>query len=249
MESGAFMNGRSTIIFPLIVLGLLAFITFWINNTVKSNTQKIDGSNRHDIDYFIENFVTTKTDLNGNLRNMLAATEMRHFPDNDSTELLRPRFTQYSENKPYTQIEGQKGLVSSNGEMVEFKDNVVVVRQAFEGRGEMRLSTNYLKVLPKKEIVTTESDVVITQAPKTVIHGTGMIYDKSQKTFTLLKRVRVHYERPITKSSKAPLPNLSSSAKVNTARTTNTTVPDNKANNVKKSSNSSRYSNRDLKKN
>ena len=139
--------------------------------------------------------------------------------------------------------------MSSNGEMVEFKDNVVVVRQAFEGRGEMRLSTNYLKVLPKKEIVTTESDVVITQAPKTVIHGTGMIYDKSQKTFTLLKRVRVHYERPITKSSKAPLPNPSSSAKVNTARTTNTTVPDNKANNVKKSSNLSRYSNRDLKKN
>jgi len=97
---------------------------------------------------------------------MLAATEMRHYHDNDSTELLRPRFTQYAENKPYTQIEGQKGLVSSNGEMVEFKNNVVVVRQAFEGRGEMRLSTNYLKVLPKKEIVTTESDVVITQAPK-----------------------------------------------------------------------------------
>ncbi len=242
------MNGRSTIIFPLIVLGLLAFITFWINNAVKSNAQKVDGSNRHDVDYFIENFVTTKTDLNGNLRHMLAASGMRHYPDNDSTELVRPRFTQFGENKPYTQIEGQKGLVSSNGEVVEFKDNVVVVRQAFEGRGEMRLSTNYLKVFPKKEIVNTESDVVITQAPKTVIHGTGMIYDKSQKTFTLLKNVRVHYEKPNIKSSKPLLPNPASSAKVNPIEAANKIAPNKKAHNVKKSSNSSRNSTRVLKK-
>ena len=234
------MNGRSTIIFPLIVLGLLAFITFWINNAVKSNAQKVDGSNRHDVDYFIENFVTTKTDLNGNLRHMLAASEMRHYPDNDSTELVRPRFTQFGENKPYTQIEGQKGLVSSNGEVVEFKDNVVVVRQAFEGRGEMRLSTNYLKVC--------YNEVEEMDEKKRIIHGTGMIYDKSQKTFTLLKNVRVHYEKPNIKSSKPLLPNPASSAKVNPIEAANKIAPNKKAHNVKKSSNSSRNSTRVLKK-
>lgn len=243
------LNGRSTIIFPLIVLGVLAIITFWINNTVKSSDQKNDGGRRHDVDYFVENFVTTKTDVHGNLRNMLAAVEMRHYPDDDTTELIRPRFTQYGENKPYTQVEAQKGFVSANGEIVEFKGNVVIVRQAFEGRGEMRLTTDYLKILPKSEMASTPSDVVITQAPKTVIHGTGMIYDKAQKDFTLQKRVRVHYEKPGTKSSSPLLPKQAASAKVNPVEVANKTATNNKANDVKKPSTSSRKSNREQKKN
>ena len=243
------MKVRSPIIFPLIVLGVLALITFWIDSTVKLGLPKIDGSNRHDVDYFVENFVTTKTDLNGNLRNMLAATEMRHYPDNDTTELVRPRYTQYGENKPYTQIEAQKGFVSANGEEIEFKGNVIIVRQAFEGRGEMHLKTDYLKVLPKTEYASTESEVLITQDPKTVIHGTGMIYDKNAKDFTLQKRVRVHYEKPSTKSAKPLLPKDSTSDKVNPTETTNRTAQNNKANDVKQPSDKSRKSNREHKKN
>lgn len=228
------MNGRYSIVFPLIVLGVLALITFWIEQTVKSPTQNADGSSRHDVDYFVEDFVTTKTDLHGHLRNMLAAVEMRHYPDNDTTELIRPRYTQYGENKPYTQIEAQKGFVSANGEEVEFKGNVIIVRQAFEGRGEMRLTTDYLKVLPKTEFASTNSDVVITQDPKTVIHGSGMIYDKNEKNFVLQKRVRVHYEKP--KSSSQLLPKIPASDKVKAEGGANQTAQQNKANDVKKSS-------------
>lgn len=243
------MNGRNTIIFPLVVLSVLAFITFWINSTVQSDTKRIDGSHRHDVDYFVENFVTTKTDVNGNLRHMLAAVEMRHYPDDDTTELIRPRFTQFGQNKPYTQIEAQRGFISANGEEVVFKDKVIIIRQAFEGRGEMRLKTDYLKILPKTEYATTDSDVVITQDPKTIIHGTGMIYDKDGKNFTLQKRVRVHYEKPHVKSTLSVLPKDESSAKVNPKEVTNKTTSNNKANNVNKTSTSSRKSNRDNKKN
>lgn len=234
------MNGRSTIIFPLIVLGVLALITFWIDSTVESDTKKIDGSHRHDVDYFVENFVTTKTDINGNLRNMLAAVEMRHYPDNDTTELVRPRLTQYGENKPYTQIEAQKGFVSANGEEVEFKGNVIIVREAFEGRGEMRLKTDYLKVFPKTELASTESDVVITQDPKTIIHGTGMIYDKNEKNFVLKKRVRVHYEKPNAKSNTSLLPKRTARTNVGSVEVAPKIISKNKANNVNNSSSSTR---------
>lgn len=233
-------NGRTAIIFPLIVLGVLALITFWIESTVKSDIKKNDSNSRHDADYFVENFVTTKTDIHGNLRNMLAAVEMRHYPDNDTTELTRPRFTQYAEKKPYTQIEAQKGFVSGNGEEVEFKGNVIIVRQAFEGRGEMRLTTDYLKVLPKKEYASTPNDVVITQAPNTVIHGTGMVYNKAGKDFTLQKRVRVHYEKPNAKSKTTLLPKQAASAKVNPKAVVNKTAQDNKANDVQKPANPTR---------
>jgi lipopolysaccharide export system protein LptC len=189
------MYGRPTILFPLALLALLALLTFWIQRIVQPPAPKLDGSNRHDPDYILNNFVTTKTDTNGNLHYRLVASEMKHYPDDDSTELQHPHFTSYAPGKPYTQIEGQRGFVSSNGENIQFMDNVKVVRQASKDRGEMVVLTEYLNVEPKKDLVTTDRPVVITQAPKTVIHAIGMVYDKKQQTVKLLKNVQVHYER------------------------------------------------------
>jgi lipopolysaccharide export system protein LptC len=143
----------------------------------------------------LNNFVTTKTDTLGNVRYRLVASEMKHYPDDDSTELQHPHLTRYDPGKPSTEIEGQRGFVSSNGENVQFLDSVKVVRQASKDRGEMVVLTEFLDVMPKKDLVTTDRPVVITQAPKTVIHATGMVYDKKQQTVKLLKNVRVHYER------------------------------------------------------
>lgn len=197
------MLTRSAIFFPLILAGLLAIITFWINVAVEQQGPKIDGSNRHDPDYTMNNFVTTQTDITGKLRYVLAATEMLHYPDDDSTVLQRPRFTQYTTNKPYTQIEGLRGYISTDGEEIELVDNVKVVRQAFEGKGEMQLLTEKLIILPNQDLATTNSPVIITQAPKTVIHGTGMIFDKKNQTVKLLSRVKVHYERPALATAKS----------------------------------------------
>ena len=214
------MLTRSALFFPLVLALLLALITFWINLTVEQQGPKIDGSDRHDPDYTMNNFVNTQTDASGKLRYVLAATEMVHYPDDDSTVLQRPRFTQYTIDKPYTQIEGLRGYVSSNGEQVELVDNVKVTRQAFDGKGEMQISTEKLVILPNQDIAKTDAPVVITQAPKTVIHATGMVYDKKHQTVQLLNRVKVHYEPPTGVVLKAKKPkttslNTSPSAKSN----------------------------------
>ncbi len=199
---------RSTWLFPTILLGLLALITVWIDKAVQAPLKKIDGSQRHDADYYLNNFVSTKTDINGNLRYKLAAASMVHFPDDDTTQLTRPRFTRFTQDKPYSQIEGQRGFVSKNGEIIDMIDNVKVVRQAFNGRGEMVLLTQQLNIDTKNEIANTALPVKITQAPKTVIYATGMRYDKKNNTFTLLHKVRAHYESP-------NLPNTAKKSKQN----------------------------------
>jgi lipopolysaccharide export system protein LptC len=190
------MFERSAILLPLVLLALLALLTFWIDRVVQPSKPRLDGNNRHDPDYILHDFSTSRTDMDGNLRNQLAAAEMRHYPDDDSTFLIRPRYTLYTINKPYTQIESQRGTVSSNGENVQLMDSVKVVRGAFEDRGEMTMHTEFLNINSKDDIATTDRPVVITQAPKTVIHATGMIYDKKNKTVQLLNKVRVHYEKP-----------------------------------------------------
>jgi lipopolysaccharide export system protein LptC len=197
------LSSRSAIAFPLALLLFLALLTSWINRTVQLPAPKPDGSSRHDPDYIMSNFLTTQTDVLGDLHYKLAAIEMRHFPDNDTTELQRPRYTQFTVNKPYTQAEGLRGYVSADGEEVQLVDNVKITRQAFAGKGEMTVETDYLNIRPNEELVTTQSPVIIRQAPKTVIYATGMIYEKKNQTVTLQHRVRAHYEKPVGSASQA----------------------------------------------
>lgn len=190
------MYARASILFPLGLLALVALLTLWIDHSVKEPGALLGKKLTHDEDYQLQNFVTTKTDVDGSLKFRLAAVQMTHFPDTDTTDLVRPRFTQYGVDKPYTQIQAQKGSVAGKGEIVEMRDHVEVVREASEGKGKMNLYTSALNIYPDKELVTTDQPVIITQAPKTVIHATGMVFDKKAKTLTLTSRVKVHYEKP-----------------------------------------------------
>lgn len=211
------MHGRSAIWFLVLLLALLAALTLWIERSVQPPPPVRDGSTRHDPDYRLENFNTVKTDQNGNLRHTLAASEMVHYPDDDSTDLTMPKFTMYSANKPFTKIEGKRGHVTSDGKDVYVMDDVKVIRGATAQKGEMTVLTDYLHIIPEQDLAVTDRAVTILQAPRTVIHATGMKYNKKLGTLELYKRVDVHYEKPGTKrpplSAPPPKANTRKSAK------------------------------------
>ena len=206
-------SARSALLFPLLLLSILALLTFWINKTVQPLAPKTDGSNRHDPDYIMSNFLTTQIDIHGDLHYKLSALEMRHFPDDDTTYLQRPYYTQFTIGKADTQIQGLRGMVSSKGDKVELFGKVKVTRPAFEDKQESTLETEHLTIFPKEDLVRTESPVIIRQAPKTVIYGTGLIYEKKLGTVTLLHNVRAHYEKPPQVRDKKKLPTVSMSTK------------------------------------
>ena len=190
------MKGLPAIWFALILLALLAAVTLWIDRTVQPPPPKRDGSTRHDPDYIVNNFSSLRSDPQGNPRYSLAGIDMRHFPDNDTTELTRPFFTQFSLKKPTMQVQGERGLVSPNGENVYFMDNVKLIRAATPQKGELTLLTEYMHIMPDQGLLKTDRPVTILQAPRTVVHGTGMEYYKKERILKLFSRVRVHYERP-----------------------------------------------------
>lgn len=192
---------KNPILLPMLLLLFLALLTFWINQTVQEQTRSLSGMQRHDPDYMMYHFVSSRTDALGHTRYALAATELKHYPDNDVAELQRPRFTQFGQptadgqDKPYTQIQGQRGLVSAKGNQVEFIHQVKVIRGATATKGEMELQTERLVIEPDKEVAHTDQPVVIRQQPATVITATGMHFDKKTETIALFNRVHVHYER------------------------------------------------------
>jgi lipopolysaccharide export system protein LptC len=196
---------KHPILLPIALMLFLALLTFWINQTVQEQGLSISRLNRHDPDYMLYNFVSTRTNAAGKTKYVLAASEMRHFPDNDYTELKRPRFTQFGLDKPYTQVYGQRGKISANGKLVEFNQQVKVIRQGTAEKGEMQLKTEKLIMEPDTEVAYTDLPVTIHQKPATVITGTGMRFDNKAATMQLFNRVHVHYERaPVVANAATP---------------------------------------------
>ena len=187
---------KHPILLPIALMLFLALLTLWISQTVQEQVAHTNSMNRHDPDYMLYNFVSTRTDATGHIKYVLAAAEMRHYPESDQTELQRPRLTQFGQDMPYTQIYGQHGKVSGNGEQVEFTNKVNVIRQATAEKGEMQLQTEKLTIEPNADVAYTDLPVVIRQQPATIIRGTGMHADKKANTIELYNRVHVHYERP-----------------------------------------------------
>lgn len=196
------MKGVPAIWFGLLLLGLLTALSFWIERAVQPPPPKRDGSTRHDPDYTVYNFSTVRSDLNGNPRYDLTGAEMRHYPDDDSTDLVKPNYAIYAQKKQVTRVQSERGQVSSNGENVYFMDNVKVTRAATAGKGEMTVMTSYLHVIPDKEIAQTDRPVTILQAPRTIVTANGMLYDKKQGLLNLRNKVRVHYVRPAATGGK-----------------------------------------------
>ncbi len=206
-------NLRFSLTLPLVVLAVLAVLTFWIDRYVQAPQQAPSKQKTHDPDYFMENFVSSKTDKNGKLKTMLAAVKLEHYADDDSLHMTRPRLTQFNANGGYSQIEGQRGIITANGNIAEFFDHVVVSRPATSDGSDMHLYTNYLKVLPEKHLATTPEEVRITQGPSSYMTGTGMIYDKQNQEITLQNNVKIHYlkDSPAHQTKKSVTQNPSKS--------------------------------------
>jgi lipopolysaccharide export system protein LptC len=197
------MKGLPAIWFGLMLLALLTALTFWIDKIAEPPAPKRDGSTRHDPDYIVKNFSTLRTNGFGNPRYKLEGAEMRHYPDDDSTDLVKPRFSLYALKKPTTEIIGDWGRVSANGENIYFMDNVKVVRAATPRKAKMTVLTDYLHIVPNQDFAQTDRPVTILQEPRTVIKAVGMQFYKKQGIVKLNSKVKVHYERPDAAFTKA----------------------------------------------
>lgn len=221
------MRGLPAIWFSLIVLALLAALTLWIDRIVVPPGPKRDGSARHDPDYIVTNFSIHRTAPDGSLRYTLSGIDMRHYPDNDTTDVLKPVFYEFPTGKPAIKATGERGQISPNGENVYFMDNVKVVRAATPQKGELTLQTEFLHAIPDQGILKTDKPVTILQAPKTVIHATGMELDNKAHILTLKGRVKSHFDRtkmpPTALPAKKPASNVTNNSKQTTQTKTGQT--------------------------
>ncbi len=177
---------------PVLLLGSLAALTFWLDAQVQSPSQRNNGDARHDPDLYIENFRAVSFDAEGRLRQSLAARRAEHHPDDDSVDFVAPALALTDPGRPKLSIVADAGTAYGDRETVTFRGGIRAVREALpEGagaggdrQGPMTLTAEFLRVVPKQGRADTDGPVTIEE-PRGIIHGVGMVLDNEAKTLKL----------------------------------------------------------------
>jgi len=182
------MKFGSSQLFVIVLLALLAGLSFWLQRAVAPIEMVNDGKKRHDPDAMAENFMIRQFDERGQVKYRLTAPFMEHFPDDDTSELKSPTLTHYRPNAAPLTLTGKNAKVSSKGQTVFLWDEVKAVRAATADRPEMVARMPDLTVQPEEGVAFTPSPVVITE-DKSWAKGVGMRLDNNASTFELQSQV------------------------------------------------------------
>ena len=182
------MRFGSNQLFVVVLLALLAGLSFWLQRAVTPVEIVRDGKLRHDPDAMAENFLVRQFDEKGRVKYRLTAPYMMHFPDDDSSELKSPTLIHYRPDAASLTLSGKNARVTSKGQTVFLWDDVKAVRAATPARPEMVARMPDLTVQPDDGIAFTGSPVVITE-DKSWVKGVGMHLDNKTSTFKLQSQV------------------------------------------------------------
>lgn len=175
----------------LPLLGLLA-VTYWLNQQAQPELTKLDSNIRHDPDAIVENFSATRLNEQGTPRFILAAEKMLHFPDDDSTTLEMPHLTSVSDERPMIHASAKHGTLSSKGDEIFLRGDVVILREASTQQDKLTLKTEYLHILSDQDLLKTDRAVTLIDAHN-IVNAVGLEMNNRARTLKLLSQVRSEY--------------------------------------------------------
>lgn len=186
---------RATAWSPVLLLGGLAAFTYWLDSQVQPPAPRVDGSLRHDPVLYVQGFRAVTLDAQGRPLQTIAGTLARHFGDDQTTEFTDPMLAQTETGKPAFRVTAARAKLSGDRKDAYFMGNVRAVHDAApaspgeSATGPVTVTTEYLHVIPDKEIARTDKPVTIEE-PRGIIHSGGLELDNNAKTLKLNANVR-----------------------------------------------------------
>lgn len=177
------------ILLIIIVSGLSGLFL----DSVTPDKDKEDEKLRHDPDYYLTDFTVTTMGENGKPKHILAAKRMNHYPDDDTTELLKPHIEIYRIKEPRWNIDSKRGWVSSDGKLVLLLGNVHVRRKGSATNEPVNLWTEELRFHPDDEYAETDKHVRIKNGDS-ITEAVGMRAYLGEGRIQFLSRTRGSYE-------------------------------------------------------
>ncbi|VAX05488.1 Lipopolysaccharide export system protein LptC [hydrothermal vent metagenome] len=185
------LSTRRIVIGSLFIL--LAAGSKWLVQVTHDNeVEKVKSA--HTPDYFVDDFSISYMNIEGKLERTLSAEHMKHYPDDDSTELTRPHLVIYEADTPPWKIRSETGWVSGDGTLVLLNGEVKIDRAAAPGIRPLHITTSNMRIRPKEHYAETDEKTKL-RSNHDVQTSVGMqAWLKKPIRIKFLSKVRGRYE-------------------------------------------------------
>lgn len=169
----------------LTVAGGLAII-----NTVQTDTSLARPS--HEPDAYMTNLNYQAFNNDGLLHVHLKAPRMSHFPNDNSSQFLKPDVIMYTDSGIPWQVTSDHGRSKQGSKKIYLWGNVVIHQPSRPGLPETTIKTSQITVYPERQFAETKKDVEILR-PGSKTSATGLQANFKTGIFKLLSNSRGHY--------------------------------------------------------
>jgi lipopolysaccharide export system protein LptC len=151
---------RLRLLFAAIVI-LAAGSSWWLSRDSDADatvtTFATPGS--RDVDYRIKGFDVIRMTAEGDPAHRLVGTSLKHFTDDDTTELEAPRMTVFQADQPPWEIDAEQAWLSADGSVVLLTGRVLIERAGAGDAPATRIITSDLRIQPRQDYAETDEPV------------------------------------------------------------------------------------------
>lgn len=180
-------------LFPLLMVALLSMAAYWLNYIVNLEGDGRGLNMQHDPDTVMDDFTARQYGADGRLSAHVVAPRMYHFPDNETSELIKPQLTLFNPEGNWVWT-SEQGRVSEDNTRIDLNGKVRGVRAPQAGGQEQELVTEQLTVLTEDQIGRSDAPVVYTEG-KTRITAVGAEWDQAHGILNLHGHVNATLEQ------------------------------------------------------
>jgi len=145
-----------------LILAAVAAFAWWKRPVVEPGDSASAEPRERRPDYTVDRFSGTVMDDAGVPERRLTARELRHYPDDDSTELEQPLLTLFEEAAPPWLVRSNTGWISGDGAEVLMRGKVYIDREPASSIRPVHLTTRELLVRPDEEYAETDRPIIGT---------------------------------------------------------------------------------------
>ena len=151
---------RASIWFPILLLVLLAALTYWLEHAVQSSYTPTKANRGPDA--VAQGLVSVQTNAAGKIQYRLQAQTLDHFLVRDYSVLGSPELTYYSPDQGVMTVSARTGTVQKGGDFVTLSDHVVAT-QNIPGQAEPnRIATDLMHIWPQQNLLSAPGPVAFS---------------------------------------------------------------------------------------
>jgi lipopolysaccharide export system protein LptC len=186
---------RFLLYLPLIFMGTLALLTYWLVRTAPPvEGPAAQRAQSHEPDYFMEGFSVKTYDATGRIRSEVIGNKARHYPDTQWLEIDAIRVRSVDDKGHLTTASALRGLTNQDGSEVQLMGNALVVREAPVAAGgkpqpRMEYRGEFLHGFMNTEVVKSHMPVAL-QRGQDHFTADSLNFDNVEQTLQLQGRVR-----------------------------------------------------------